>query len=73
MPDSILLLEKDAAIATITFNNPKALKARKSQLIQTIPSKPRTLHQKRLRRELKRTQMVVTLRPSSRSCIKKMH
>jgi len=27
MPDSILLLEKDAAIATITFNNPKALNA----------------------------------------------
>src|SRR5210317_863676 len=27
MPDSILLLEKDAAIGTITFNNPKALNA----------------------------------------------
>ena len=27
MPDSILLLEKDAAIATITFNKPKALNA----------------------------------------------
>ena len=27
MPDSILLLEKDGAIATITFNNPKALNA----------------------------------------------
>ena len=27
MPESILLLEKDAAIATITFNNPKALNA----------------------------------------------
>ena len=27
MPDSILLLEKDGAIATITFNNPQALNA----------------------------------------------
>jgi len=27
MPNSILLLEKDAAIATVTFNNPKALNA----------------------------------------------